>query len=45
MPAERIDPIAERVGRDAQVSAVFANFVSHRRNIELGFAAVFIMLS
>ena len=27
------------------VSAVFANFESHRHNIELGFAAVFVMLS
>jgi two-component system, NtrC family, nitrogen regulation sensor histidine kinase NtrY len=41
-----IDPIADRVGRDAaQVTAAFANFEAHRRNIELGFAAVFIMLS
>ncbi len=41
-----IDPIADQVGRDAlQVTAAFANFEAHRRNIELGFAAVFIMLS
>ncbi len=41
-----IDPIADRVGRDAQqVTAAFANFEAHRLNIELGFAAVFIMLS
>ena len=41
-----IDPIADRVGRDAlQVTAAFANFEAHRRNIELGFASVFIMLS
>ena len=41
-----IDPIADRVGRDAlQVTAAFANFEAHRHNIELGFAAVFIMLS
>ncbi len=41
-----IDPIADRVGRDAaQVTAAFGNFEAHRRNIELGFAAVFIMLS
>ena len=41
-----IDPLADRVGRDAlQVTAAFANFEAHRRNIELGFAAVFIMLS
>jgi two-component system nitrogen regulation sensor histidine kinase NtrY len=41
-----IDPIADRVGRDAlQVTAAFSNFEAHRHNIELGFAAVFIMLS
>ena len=41
-----IDPLADRVGRDAlAVTAAFANFEAHRRNIELGFAAVFIMLS
>jgi two-component system nitrogen regulation sensor histidine kinase NtrY len=41
-----IDPLADRVGRDAmQVTAAFANFEAHRFNIELGFAAVFIMLS
>ncbi len=41
-----IDPIADRVSRDAlQVTAAFANFEAHRHNIELGFAAVFIMLS
>jgi two-component system nitrogen regulation sensor histidine kinase NtrY len=41
-----IDPIAERVGREADsVTAAFANFEGHRRNIELGFASVFIMLS
>jgi two-component system nitrogen regulation sensor histidine kinase NtrY len=41
-----IDPIADRVGRDAlQVTAAFANFEAHRLNIELGFASVFIMLS
>jgi two-component system nitrogen regulation sensor histidine kinase NtrY len=41
-----IDPIADRVGRDAlQVTAAFAHFEAHRRNLELGFAAVFIMLS
>jgi two-component system nitrogen regulation sensor histidine kinase NtrY len=41
-----IDPLADRVGRDAlQVTAAFANFEAHRHNIELGFAAVFIMLS
>ena len=35
-----------KVARDAsQVSAVFANFESHRHNIELGFASVFVMLS
>ena len=41
-----IDPIADRVGRDAQqVTAAFANFEAHRDSLELGFAAVFIMLS
>jgi two-component system nitrogen regulation sensor histidine kinase NtrY len=41
-----IDPIAEQVARDAgDVTAAFANFEAHRRNIELGFASVFIMLS
>ena len=41
-----IDPIADRVGRDAlQVTAAFANFEAHRHNIELGFAVVFIVLS
>jgi two-component system nitrogen regulation sensor histidine kinase NtrY len=40
------DPLADQVGRDAlQVTAAFANFEAHRLNIELGFAAVFIMLS
>ena len=35
-----------RSTRDASaVSAVFANFESHRHNIELGFASVFVMLS
>jgi two-component system nitrogen regulation sensor histidine kinase NtrY len=44
--ARAIDPMSGRVARDAmQVSAVFANFESHRHNIELGFAAVFVMLS
>ena len=34
------------MARDAvNVTAQFANFETHRRNIELGFAAVFIMLS
>ncbi len=41
-----IDPIGEQVARDAvNVTAQFSNFETHRRNIELGFAAVFIMLS
>jgi two-component system nitrogen regulation sensor histidine kinase NtrY len=41
-----IDPIAEKVARDADnVTAAFSNFENHRRNIELGFASVFIMLS
>ena len=41
-----IDPIAEKVARDADnVTAAFANFEGHRRNIELGFAIVFVMLS
>jgi two-component system, NtrC family, nitrogen regulation sensor histidine kinase NtrY len=40
------DPLSSRVARDAaRVSAVFGNFESHRHNIELGFAAVFVMLS
>jgi two-component system nitrogen regulation sensor histidine kinase NtrY len=44
--ARAIDPMSGRVARDASdVSAVFANFESHRHNIELGFAAVFVMLS
>jgi len=44
--ARAADPMSDRVARDAsQVSAVFANFESHRRNIELGFASVFVMLS
>ena len=44
--ARAIDPMSDKVARDAsQVSAVFANFESHRHNIELGFAAVFVMLS
>jgi two-component system nitrogen regulation sensor histidine kinase NtrY len=44
--ARAIDPMSGKVARDAsQVSAVFANFESHRHNIELGFAAVFVMLS
>ena len=41
-----IDPIAEQVARDAgNVTAAFSNFETHRRNIELGFASVFVMLS
>ena len=41
-----IDPIAEKVARDADnVTVAFANFEGHRRNIELGFASVFVMLS
>jgi two-component system nitrogen regulation sensor histidine kinase NtrY len=41
-----IDPIAERVALDADnVTADFARFEGHRRNIELGFASVFVMLS
>ena len=37
---------SDKVARDAAgVSAVFTNFESHRRNIELGFASVFVMLS
>jgi two-component system nitrogen regulation sensor histidine kinase NtrY len=44
--ARAIDPISDKVAREASgVSAIFANFVSHRRNIELGFASVFVMLS
>ena len=44
--ARAIDPMSDKVARDAsQVSAVFANFESHRHNIELGFATVFVMLS
>ena len=44
--ARGVDPASDKVARDAsQVSAVFANFQSHRHNIELGFAAVFVMLS
>ena len=44
--ARGVDPMSDKVARDAsQVSAVFANFESHRHNIELGFGAVFIMLS
>ena len=44
--ARAIDPMSGKVARDAsEVSAVFANFESHRHNIELGFAAVFVMLS
>ena len=41
-----IDPIADKVASDAaNVTAAFANFETHRRNIELGFASVFVMLS
>jgi two-component system nitrogen regulation sensor histidine kinase NtrY len=44
--ARAVDPMSDRVARDAAgVSEVFSNFESHRHNIELGFAAVFIMLS
>jgi two-component system nitrogen regulation sensor histidine kinase NtrY len=44
--ARGVDPMSDKVARDASnVSAVFANFESHRHNIELGFAAVFVMLS
>jgi two-component system nitrogen regulation sensor histidine kinase NtrY len=44
--ARGVDPMSDKVARDAsQVSAVFANFESHRHNIEVGFAAVFVMLS
>ncbi len=44
--ARAIDPLADKVTREATgVSAVFANFESHRHNIELGFASVFVMLS
>ena len=40
------DPIADRVANDAlSVTAALATLEAHRRNIELGFAAVFIMLS
>ena len=44
--ARAIGPMADKVTREASaVSAVFANFESHRHNIELGFASVFVMLS
>ena len=44
--ARAINPISDKVARDAsEVSAIFSNFESHRRNIELGFASVFVMLS
>jgi two-component system nitrogen regulation sensor histidine kinase NtrY len=44
--ARAIDPLADKVTREASgVSAIFANFESHRHNIELGFASVFVMLS
>ena len=44
--ARAVDPMSDRVARDASlVSAVFSNFESHRHNIELGFASVFVMLS
>ncbi len=44
--ARAIDPVSEKVARQASgVSAIFANFESHRHNIELGFASVFVMLS
>jgi len=44
--ARAISPMADKVTREASaVSAVFANFESHRHNIELGFASVFVMLS
>ena len=44
--ARAIDPISDKVARDASgVSAIFTNFESHRHNIELGFASVFVMLS
>jgi two-component system nitrogen regulation sensor histidine kinase NtrY len=44
--ARAVDPMSDKVARDAsRVSAVFANFESHRHNIELGFASVFVMLS
>lgn len=41
-----IDPSAERIARDANDFAqLFSAFEAHRHNIELGFAAVFIMLA
>jgi two-component system nitrogen regulation sensor histidine kinase NtrY len=41
-----IDPIADRVASDAQdMTAAFSKFETHRRNLELGFASVFIMLA
>ena len=41
-----IDPLAGRVGQDAlEFTAAYAKFEAGRRNIELGFAAVFTMLS
>ncbi len=44
--ARAVDPISDKVAREASgVSAIFANFESHRHNIELGFASVFVMLS
>jgi two-component system nitrogen regulation sensor histidine kinase NtrY len=44
--ARAIDPMSDQVAREsAGVSAVFSSFESHRHNIELGFASVFIMLS
>ena len=44
--ARAINPLSDQVARDAAgASAVFANFESHRHNIELGFASVFVMLS
>jgi len=41
-----VDPTGDKLSRDASnFSDVVTNFISHRRNIELGFAIVFVMLA
>ena len=44
--ARGIDPLTAKVAQDASdVSATFSRFESHRRNLELGFATVFVLLA
>lgn len=41
-----LDPLIHRVGNEgAQFSTAFTHFEAHRHNIELGFAAIFLMLT